>query len=154
MSIGIALGLHLAGRGGSVPFNYNLNPGIEVDATGYGQVGTSTRTRVTSEFNSGVASLRVQAASAGNGVFYNTGPGAASIQHTFSVWVKGTGSFILRIGNDDSDVDSGVKTATASWVKHSLSRTPDATPGDMYTNIIASGGAIDIYCDDWSLTRT
>lgn len=101
------------------------NPGIEVNATGYGgQTATETLARVTSEFHGGVASLQVDTpggvASEGQ-VWTSTAcrPGRWTLGEW---WVKGTQGVALRVEIDqrsaaDSSILNTVKpfTATGDW---------------------------------------
>lgn len=106
--------------------NLNANPSIEVDTSGYSLVG-STISRDTTEYYHGVASLKVitdnNAANEG-WVRDVTAETSAGTEYTFSDYLKGSGTVILRFWDEVSGYQNGAQiTLTGTWTRYSLTRT-------------------------------
>lgn len=106
--------------------NLNVNPSIEVDTSGYTLVG-STISRDIIEFYKGIASLKciTDNAAVGEGYYRDvTGESAANEEYTFSVYLKGSGTVILRFYDDVSgNQDSAQITLNGDWTRYSLTKT-------------------------------
>ena len=107
---------------------------VETDTTGFTAV-TSTPSRVTDNYWSGTASLKVitDNAGAGEGFYTANTTTTVSLAYTASVYVKGSGTVNVSLNERtaaDADVgttDSAVITLTSSWQRVTVTRTFGAT---------------------------
>ncbi len=121
--------------------NLVLNPSFELNTSGWAAAGTAgtTLTRVTTEFNSGTASLQaVSNGVAANQGVYTTARATVlpNLTYTASIWVKGESGKTMRLELGEMDAtntligartNSATITANGSWQRLTATRTMGAT---------------------------
>jgi hypothetical protein len=136
--------------------NVVTNPSIEVDVTSWSAQG-STRTRDTTEYKFGAASLKVvtNGGADNQGAYHANITVTASQTHTASAWIKGTSGDTLRLRlNERTAADADVGTtssnfaATGSWQRLTVSRTFGAT-GERARVLVTTNGdqTVTFYVD-------
>lgn len=117
----------------STSINLIPNPTFEVNTTGWSIYGSSTLTRITSDFYTGTASLKVQTqVAAGNSGTTATITGLSIGQtYTLSTYAKGAGVglniYVGTSSNPQSDF-----ALTGSWVRYGLTFVATATSHDIF----------------------
>lgn len=135
-----------------IPFiNRNLNPSIETDTTGYAAVG-STMSQDAVEFYKGVKSLKIITDNAAPLEGFKrtvTAETEANKEYTFSVYLKGSGTVILRFSDNDVGHQNGVQiTLSGTWTRYSLTKTFGAASTARELQVVADvQQAITYYAD-------
>jgi hypothetical protein len=134
----------------SLAVNSITNPGAEVNTTTWTAKAGTTLTRTTSEFNTGVASFSMTAASGTRGM--NTPVNLLS-NHRYKItyWAKGaSGNTQFEINATGTPVSASVKPLTTGWSKYEMYYTP----GVDVTTLEIQSTAANFFVDDISIIDT
>lgn len=106
--------------------NLNANPSIETDTTGYAAIGSAI-SKDAVEYHKGTKSLKTITDNAAIEEGFKrtvTAESAANTEYTFSVYLKGSGTVILRFYDDvTEEQDGSVITLSETWTRYSLTKT-------------------------------
>ena len=136
----------------SAAINSIVNPGFEVDLTAWTANAGTTLTRVTTEFQSGVASAQVTASS-GVRQMNQVQTLYKNRRYKVSYWVKGTsasGQAELRFNGGTSTVTGSTKALTTGWQQHTFYWVP----GVDITSIGLTSTTVNAFFDNISIIDT
>lgn len=128
------------------------NPSFEANTTGWTAQSGTTLTRVTTEYQSGVASAQLTASS-GTRQMNQTLSLPKNRRYKVSFWAKGvaaTGNVQMSANSSGSPISASVKPLTTGWVKNEFYWTPGS---DITTFAIQSTGA-NVFIDNVSIIDT
>jgi hypothetical protein len=156
LSAGVATGTNLLYPSLS---DFESTASITTDGFSWVQLGTTTITRDTTTFHSGLAALKCVTTAGNTGIQTTSGqvfPSYVGQTFTWSVWVKGTAAIGLATQVFQGATVIGgtsVPVVDGTWQFMTCTATAINTTQSMTYNVFA-GGADTFYVDDVSLTTT